>query len=70
MTDLEMLKHLLKKSCRIYDELVAKNGTVMIQVHIADTRHEWSFDKDGNFLEEWENPHETQWISNGWGRYY
>ena len=69
MTDLEMLKCLLKKSGRMYDECTNTNGTTSIQIHFHETRWQWDFDAEGNLTEEWENPHESQWISEQW-RYY
>ena len=67
MTDIEMLKHLLKVSGRIYDVAVDDcNGNITIQIHFKDTRWEWNFDSNGKLIEDWENPHESQWISEQW----
>jgi hypothetical protein len=67
MTDLEMLKHLLKVSGRIYDEAVdSRSENITIQIHFNDTRWEWNFDSNGKLIEDWENPHESQWISEQW----
>lgn len=67
MSDLEMLKHLLKVSGRIYDEAVDSHSeNVTIQIHFNDTRWEWYFDSTGKLIEDWENPHESQWISEQW----
>lgn len=69
MTELEMLKHLLRKSGRTFDECTNTNGTVSIQIHFNDSRWQWDFEADGTLIEEWENPHESQWISEQW-RFY
>lgn len=66
MTELEMLRQLLKKTGRIYDECTNSNNTVTIQIHFNDSRWQWEFDAEGNLTEEWENPHESQWISEQW----
>lgn len=63
MTELEMLKHLLQKSGRTFDECTNTKGTVSIQIHFNDTRWQWDFEADGTLIEEWENPHESQWVS-------
>ena len=64
MTDLDMLKHLLKKTGRIYDEYSDENR-IIIQVHSFDERTEFDFDKDGNLIEDWDNSSVTTWISEG-----
>ncbi len=58
-----MLRQLLKKSGRVYDECVNKNGTISIQIHFNDSRWQWEFDAEGNMLEEWINPHVSLWIN-------
>lgn len=69
MTELEMLKQLLQKSGRTFDECTNTNGTVSIQIHFNDSRWQWDFESDGTLIEEWENPHESLWISEQ-RRYY
>ena len=69
MTDLMMLKHLLKKTGRIYDEFSDENKTI-IQVHSFDGRTEFNFDKEGNLVEDWDNSSVTTWISEGAYVYY
>ena len=64
MTDLDMLKHLLKKTGRLYDEVTQINRTI-IQVHSFDGRTEFDFDKYGNLVEDWDNSSVTTWISEG-----
>ena len=64
MTDLDMLRHLLKKTGRLYDEVTQVNRTI-IQVHSFDGRTEFDFDKDGNLVEDWDNASMTTWISAG-----
>ena len=64
MTDLDMLRHLLKKTGRLYDEVTQVNRTI-IQVHSFDGRTEFDFDKDGNLVEDWDNSSVTTWISEG-----
>ena len=64
MTDLDMLRHLLNKTGRIYNEYSDENRTI-IQVHSFDRRTEFDFDKDGNLVEDWDNPCITTWISEG-----
>ena len=64
MTDLMMLKHLLKKTGRIYDEYSDENRTI-IQVHSFDGRTEFDFAKEGNLVEDWDNSAFTTWISEG-----
>lgn len=64
MTDLDMLKHLLNKTGRIYDEYSDENKTI-IQVHSFDGRTEFDFDKEGNLVEDWDNSAVTTWISEG-----
>ena len=64
MTDLMMLKHLLRKTGRIYNEFSAENKTI-IQVHSFDGRIEFDFDKEGNLVEDWDNSAITTWISEG-----
>ena len=61
MTELEMLKHLLQKSGRTFDECTNTNGTVSIQIHFNDIRWQWDFEADGTLIEEWENPCESLW---------
>lgn len=65
MTDLDMLRHLLNKSGRLFDEVTNSNGTVTLQVRFSDFRQQWEFDAEGNLTEEWDNPHESQWIVGG-----
>ena len=69
MSELEMLKQLLQKSGRTFDECTNTNETVSIQIHFNDSRWQWDFEADGTLIEEWENPHESQWISEQW-RFY
>ena len=71
MNDLEMLLSLLDKSGRVYDTIKHPDKDKMIvQIHISNTRHQWEFDSNtGELIEEWDNPHTSQWISEGWGRY-
>ena len=71
MSDLLMLRRLLNKSGRTYDYIVHPDkDVIIIQVHVADIRQQWEFDQHtGELLEEWDNPHTSQWISEGWGRY-
>lgn len=64
MTDLDMLRHLLKKTGRLYDEVTQTSRTI-IQVHSFDGRTEFDFDKDGNLVEDWDNSSVTTWISEG-----
>ena len=64
MTDLMMLKHLLNKTGRIYDEFSDENKTI-IQVHSFDGRTEFDFDAEGNLVEDWDNSAITTWISEG-----
>ena len=63
MTDLEMLKHLLKKCGRMFDEAIEEDGSVIIQIHVSDIRYEWDFDKTGNLKDEWENRSPTSWLT-------
>ena len=62
MTELEMLKHLLHKSGRQFDEVLNSNGITIIQVHFSDFRQQWEFDFGGNLIEEWTNTIESLWI--------
>ena len=64
MSDLFMFEQLLRKSGRIYDRFNGEDK-IIFQIHIADFRHEFDFDKNGKFEEEWENHSPTTWISNG-----
>ena len=64
MTDLMMLKHLLKKTGRMYNEYSDENRTI-IQVHSFEGRTEFDFDKEGNLVEDWDNSSVTTWISEG-----
>ncbi len=64
MTDLDMLRHLLNKSGRIFYEETDSSDRVTIQVSFFDFRQQWDFDAEGNLLEEWVNPDISHWI---WG---
>ena len=64
MTDLMMLKHMLKKTGRLYDEYSDETRTI-IQVHSFDGRTEFDFDAEGNLVEDWDNSAITTWISEG-----
>lgn len=64
LTDLDMLRHLLKKTGRIYNEYSDENRTI-IQVHSFNGRTEFDFDKKGNLVEDWDNSSVTTWISEG-----
>ena len=66
MTDLEMTHHLLNKHGRIYDELINEDKSVVIQIHMNDFRLQVEFDASGELTAEWENPYESQWISEQW----
>lgn len=64
MTDLEMLETLLNKTGRIYDKHTTATKTI-IQIHVANIRHEWLFDMQGNVVDDWDNSAYTTWISEG-----
>ena len=62
MNDLDMLRHLLKKSGRIFYEVTDSKNRVTIQVSFSDFRQQWDFDADGNLTDEWVNPNTSDWI--------
>lgn len=64
MTDLDMLRHLLKKTGRLYDEVTQINRTI-IQVYVFEGRVQFEFDVYGNLEEDWNNDSYTTWISAG-----
>ena len=64
MTDLDMLRHLLKKTGRLYDEVTQINRTI-IQVYVFEGRVQFEFDVYGNLEEDWDNGSYTTWISAG-----
>ena len=64
MTDLDMLRHLLKKTGRLYDEITQINRTI-IQVYVFEGRVQFEFDVHGNLEEDWDNASITTWISAG-----
>lgn len=67
-TDLEMLKALLNKSGRLYDEETQTDlNKVIIQIHVSDIRMQWEFDATtGELIEDWDNHSMTTWISGGY----
>lgn len=69
MTDLMMLKHLLRKTGRLYDEYYDENR-IIIQVHSFNGRTEFDFDKEGTLIDDWDNSSVTTWISEGAHMYY
>ena len=64
MTDFEMLKALLLKAGRIYDEIILDSGKHIVQVHVTGSRIQFEFNKYGELVEEWDNPYESQWIGS------
>ncbi len=62
MTELEMLRHLLNKSGRIFYEITDSHDRVTIQVSFSDFRQQWDFDTDGNLTAEWVNSNPSTWI--------
>ena len=64
MTEFEMLEKLLQKTGRIYDQYNTEDK-IIVQIHVADIRHEFDFNKNGELTDEWENHSPTTWISNG-----
>ena len=65
MTDFEMLKALLLKAGRIYDEaVIAPYNKKIVQVHVTGSRIQFEFNSEGELLEEWDNPYESQWIGS------
>lgn len=67
-TDLEMLKALLNKSGRLYDEEVQNDlNKTIIQIHVGDFRMQWEFDTTtGELIEDWGNHAITTWLTGGY----